>query len=129
LGSQIITDDGFAQVFAATTNGTSGNQTFGISSGTSNCAGSGGTASNDTQKNMYVSSNYDVLSQEMAQGSGEHLKAFSTLMGCDSAHSQEFAQTLKSNYRAIAGSSPEQMLQKVKTAMGSDPQLKQACSI
>ena len=38
LGSMIIKDDGFVQVFAATTNATSGSQTFGITSGTSNCA-------------------------------------------------------------------------------------------
>src|SRR6186713_935077 len=38
LGSMIFEpDSGFTQVFAATTNGTSGNQTFGITSGTSNC--------------------------------------------------------------------------------------------
>ena len=37
LGSMIFDpDSGFTQIFAATTNGTSGNQTFGISTGTSN---------------------------------------------------------------------------------------------
>ena len=42
LGSMIFEpDSGFTQVFAATTNGTSGNQTFGITSGTSNCASGG----------------------------------------------------------------------------------------
>ena len=38
LGSLIFdADSGWTQIFAATTNGTSGNQTFGITSGTSNC--------------------------------------------------------------------------------------------
>ncbi|MFN7453535.1 MAG: DUF3015 family protein, partial [Pseudobdellovibrionaceae bacterium] len=37
LGSVIFGNEkGFSQIFAATTNGTVGNQTFGISSGTSN---------------------------------------------------------------------------------------------
>ena len=38
LGSVVFgAKTGFVQVFAATTNGTSGNQTSGITSGTSNC--------------------------------------------------------------------------------------------
>ena len=41
LGSVVISDDGFLQVFAATTNGTSYSQSFGITSGTSNCVEKG----------------------------------------------------------------------------------------
>ncbi len=40
LGSMIFGDSpGFVQVLAATTNGCSGSQTFGITTGTSNCGG------------------------------------------------------------------------------------------
>ena len=45
---------GFVQVFAATTNGTFGSQTFGITTGTSNCGGGGGgtpTARNYVETN------------------------------------------------------------------------------
>jgi hypothetical protein len=128
LGSEIITDGGFVQVFAATTNDTLGTQTFGISSGTSNCESAGGVASNDTEKNMYVSSNHDVITQEMTQGSGEHLKALSTLMGCDQAHSDQFAQVMKKNYRSIASDSPKTLLENVKSSVSADPVLKTACN-
>ena len=40
FGSMIFGNQaGFMQVFAATTNGTSGSQTFGITTGTLNCGG------------------------------------------------------------------------------------------
>src|SRR5262245_22752963 len=51
---------GFIQVLAATTNGTSGNQTFGITSGTSNCdTGSGGSAS----AKVFIAANREALSK------------------------------------------------------------------
>jgi len=37
LGSMLIQSNGKEQIFVATTNGSSGSQTFGITSGTSNC--------------------------------------------------------------------------------------------
>src|ERR1700751_4381430 len=124
LGSDLIKDDGIVQIFAATTNGTSGNQTFGITSGTSNCTGSGGYAQIDAEKQMYVEANYDALSQEMAQGAGEHLGALSSLMGCSRESSNQFASVMKKNYSSIAASQgAESMLTKVKTTISSDPVL------
>jgi hypothetical protein len=84
LGSLIFEpSNGFTQVFAATTNGTFGTQTFGITSGTSNCAGgSGGSAS----AKAFVETNRAALAKDIARGSGETIDSLSKLAGCREAH-------------------------------------------
>jgi hypothetical protein len=130
LGSMIIKDDGFVQIFAATTNGTAGTQTFGITSGTSNCTGSGGYAKVDAEKQMYMEANLDNISQEMAQGSGEHLDALASLVGCQNGNEAQFAATMKKNYASFSGEkSPLGMLEKVKATVSADPALSKVCSI
>jgi hypothetical protein len=66
-------------VLAATTNGSSGTQTFGISTGTSNCetapGGSAGTK-------VFVAANREALSKDIARGSGETITNLSVLAGC-----------------------------------------------
>ncbi len=130
LGSLVIQDDGIVQIFAATTNGTFGSQTFGITSGTSNCGGSGGWAKNDAAQKMYVSSTYDSITQEMAQGSGEHLNALASILGCDKDSAPEFSALMKKDYKNIVGQSqePAQMLEAVKKDVSSNPQLKKSCN-
>lgn len=97
LGSMIFeADSGFTQIFAATTNGTSGNQTFGISSGTSNCDGtSGGSASTKA----FVQTNRVALSKDIARGRGETLASLSQLAGCGSPDA--VGRTLQKNFKQI----------------------------
>jgi hypothetical protein len=80
LGSLIFdADSGFTQIFAATTNGTLGNQTFGITSGTSNCAdSSGGSAS----AKAFVETNRVALAKDIARGQGETIDSLTVLAGC-----------------------------------------------
>lgn len=93
-GSQLMGKDG-NQILAATTNGTSGNQTFGISSGTSNCV----TASQQTAKiRNFIEANYASLVTDMAKGQGDSLNTLSSFYGCDHG---AFATTMKSNYERI----------------------------
>jgi hypothetical protein len=83
LGSMIFDhDSGFTQIFAATTNGTSGNQTFGITSGTSNCDTGPGSA--DTAKN-FVEANRVALAKDISRGKGATLTSLSELAGCGDA--------------------------------------------
>lgn len=93
LGSQVIGKEG-NQILAATTNGT-GTQTFGISSGTSNCV----TASEQTAmiKN-FIEANYESLVTDMAKGQGDSLKTLSSFYGCNS---DTFATEMKNNYETI----------------------------
>mgnify|MGYP003693813587 CR=1 FL=1 len=68
------------QVLMATTNGTFGSNTFGISFGTSGCTNDGKVWA-EQKTTMFAQLNFENLSQEMAQGQGEHLASLATLMG------------------------------------------------
>jgi hypothetical protein len=83
LGSIVFgSQAGFVQVSAATTNGTSGNQTFGITSGTSNCVPSSKAEAFNKQRE-FVNTNLASLATEMSQGNGETLAAFTQTLGCE----------------------------------------------
>jgi len=100
FGSQIHGKEG-NQILAATTNGTSGNQTFGISSGTSNCV----TATEKTaQIKNFIEANYAALVTEMAKGQGDSLMTLSSFYGCDQ---NLFAAELKQNFETIAPKSED----------------------
>ncbi len=112
LGSLIIKDNNILQIFAATTNGTFGSQTFGITTGTSNCTPDS-KAYLDKQKEIFVTVNYESLETEMAIGEGEKLKSFSELMGCDY---KTFSNISKTYYKDIftKDSTPKNLIQKIK---------------
>jgi hypothetical protein len=97
LGSIIFEpDSGFTQIFAATTNGTSGNQTFGITTGTSNCdTGPGGSAATKT----FIVANRSALAKDIARGSGETLSSMSHLAECQNAAA--VGPTLQRNFSQI----------------------------
>jgi len=97
LGSIIFGDkEGFIQVIAATFNGTAGNQTFAISSGTSNCEEqSKGT---DSAK-VYIEGNKEALAKEIAQGQGEAIAGLSEVAGCSDASA--VGSSLQANYATI----------------------------
>lgn len=80
LGSLLFEPStGFTQVLAATTNGTSANQTFGITSGTSNCdSGPGSSAS----AKAFVQTNRSAMAKDIARGKGETISNLSALAGC-----------------------------------------------
>ena len=74
------------QILAVTTNGTSGNQTFGITSGTSGCDPNG-RISGGTQKMVlaFVEDNMEQIAMDVAAGEGETLETIAGLMNVDSA--------------------------------------------
>lgn len=83
LGSLIFEpNSGFTQIFAATTNGTFGSQTFGISSGTSNC---NDTAGGSASAKSFVETNRTALVKDIARGQGETIESLSRLGGCSDA--------------------------------------------
>ncbi len=96
LGSMMIgSNPGFSQVFASTTNGTSNSQTFGISSGTSNCSTKGGTASTRS----FIEGNLEALAKDMARGQGETIVALSALAGC--ADASAVGTVLQSQFKSV----------------------------
>lgn len=100
LGSIIIKNQNTSvlQALAATTNATSGNQTFGITSGTSNCNKPSNFVSND-KLNQFVNENMDELAMDISAGKGETLNTVATLMNVE--NKEDFASKLQANFSDI----------------------------
>lgn len=88
------------QVLAATTNGTSGNQTFGITFGTSGCT-QDGVVSSSWKTAMYIDGNRVALARDAAAGQGESLDTLATVMGIKDADRAVFASTVKSYFGTV----------------------------
>jgi DUF3015 family protein len=111
------------QVMMATTNGTSGTQTFGISSGTSGCTNDG-TIMAQHKVSVFAAANYDSLSQEMARGGGEHLASLAELMGIPAESRPEFFALAQAQYAGLVRSgdtTPAAMIQTLQTGMETHP--------
>lgn len=119
-----------AQVLAATTNGSFGNQTFGISSGTAGCK-RGGTVTADARTQMYAAANIDQLASDMAAGRGESLDTLAQLIGVTDADKPAFFALAKNNFGALFATdqvSAGEMLGSLKSLMAADAQLSQYVS-
>ena len=91
-------NDGIApQVLAVTTNGTFGNQTFAITSGTSGCT-QGGVVRSNWKTVMFIEGNKTRLAQDIATGEGESLASLSKVVGVEAQDEQRFAAGVKSNF-------------------------------
>ena len=101
LGSTIWTDGSSLvhQVLGATTNAISGNQTFGMTSGTSNCELEGGGMVK--AQNVFIEANRVSLANDIARGGGETLTSLTRMYGCEGA---EVAPKLQQNYETIFSS-------------------------
>ncbi len=85
---------------AITTNGTSGNQTFGITTGTLGCQADGAISSR-ARISMFTGSNMDSLARDMSVGRGESLNVLADLMGVKDADKAHFFQATKTNFSTI----------------------------
>lgn len=122
LGSMLFGPGaGITQIFAATTNGTSANQTFGISSGTSNCDASAPSAKS---AKVYVETNRAALAKDIARGKGETLNGLAELGGCKD--SRTVGSKLQSQFKTIfpsAQTSDAQVSNTVVDMLASDATL------
>ncbi len=102
LGSMLFEDqNGLAsQTFAVTTNGTFGNGTFGITSGTSNCDKPASFSSNK-KLNEFVADNMDNLARDIARGNGEYLNTLAILADVPDSKRAVFYKQLQSNFSNI----------------------------
>jgi hypothetical protein len=125
LGSVVFGDaPGMVQIFAATTNGTFGSQTFGITFGTSNCVDGGGAVASTRS---FVETNREVLAKDISRGSGETIATLATLAGCSDESS--VGRTLQSNFGRIfpsAAASDRQVSESVVDVLRSEQDL--SCS-
>jgi len=115
------------QIGAWFLNGLLGNQTFAMTSGTSDCKNA---LSANSEQVQFVENNYSNLAKEMAIGQGENLGALANLMGCSADQTEHFAVFAKDNYNTIfksEQSTPSEMLASLKEGLSGDPVLAASC--
>lgn len=113
------------QVLAVTTNGTFGNQTFGISSGTSGCT-QDGTVSSTWQTAMFIDGNKKALARDTSAGQGETLDALAQLIGIEAKDKATFARVAQKNFAHIfpnADVSAEQIRVSLRDVIAADSDL------
>ncbi|MGH7434090.1 MAG: DUF3015 family protein [Polyangiaceae bacterium] len=123
LGSMIITSGGIVQIFAATTNNT-GTQTFGITSGTSNCDDSDASSASTR---VFVEANRVALAKDISRGAGETVAGLAAIAGC--ADAKAVGAALQHNFGVIfpsASTSDEAVTDAILTTLQSDASL--SCS-
>jgi hypothetical protein len=113
------------QVLGATTNGTSGNQTFGITSGTSGCTQDGAVRSS-WKTAMFIDGNKERLARDVSIGSGEALESLAHLIGVEAQDRAAFARVARDNMRLIFptdNAGTEQIVAALRAVLGADAQL------
>ena len=128
FGGMVIKDNKILpQIGAWFLNGLLGNQTFAMTSGTSDCKNA---FSAQTEQKQFVESNYGNLAKEMAIGQGENLTALAGLMGCSADQTDHFSDFTKDHYNTIFKSgqdTPSEMLASLKEGLSGDPVLAASC--
>ncbi|MGB5854609.1 MULTISPECIES: DUF3015 domain-containing protein [Oceanisphaera] len=127
LGSMVFAGNSgkVSKVLGATTNGSSGNQTFGITFGTLGCDGTGPVTSSEKLA-MFIDGNMDNLARDMAKGEGETLATLSEVWGIQQADKSEFNAVAQANFADIFGSenvTSQEVLVSLNTLLAQDATL------
>jgi hypothetical protein len=127
LGTQIWAGQSglIPKVLGATTNGTFGNQTFGITSGTLGCS-SDGVITVDARTSLFASANIDQLAAEIAAGEGETLDTLAALYEVEAADRAAFAALAQREYGNLFSSDDvtvADVLASLEGAMAQDGKL------
>ncbi len=118
------------QILASTTNGLFGTQTFGITTGTSNC-NPVGLVKLEKEREEFAKNNYSTLVKEMAMGEGENLDTLAGLYGCSQGSQADFGSLVQANFSDIVKSdstTSQQMLSSLKSEMSGHAVLSKSCS-
>jgi hypothetical protein len=89
-------------VIAATTNGSFGNQTFGMTFGTIGCDASQTVES--TAATHFLDDNMESVARDMSTGQGESLDTLANLMGIQAQHKEKFFSVTQANFATIFSS-------------------------
>ena len=114
---------GPVQFLATTTNGTSGNKTFGMTSGTNGCS------MNDTLTyggKSLLGSIMGEFSEDVARGEGEALNAVAVMYGVEQQDRASFATAMHSNFQTLFPSenvTAEEVMASMNEIMKADAQL------
>ncbi|MGA1870479.1 MAG: DUF3015 family protein [bacterium] len=118
LGSMFFesqSDGLMTQICAATTNGSFGNQTFGITSGTLGCEKFSSFAMRE-RLNKFAADNMDNIASDIAAGEGEFLEAIADLAEVPQENRANLYVMLQNNFDAIFSSTEvtnEEVVQKI----------------
>ena len=91
---------GVAHFLASTTNGTSGNATFGMTSGTNGCS-TNGTLTYGGRPMIALNGMMDELSEDMAKGNGEALTTYAVVLGVAPEDREHFAAVTHEHFQQI----------------------------
>ena len=96
LGTMVFEDKpGKIQIVSATINGTFGSQTFGITTGTSNCVDS----NSHEEASLYITVNQEALAKDISRGNGETLSGLSKILRC--TDEAALGSALQRNYQKL----------------------------
>ena len=110
-------------VLAATTNATTGNNTFGMTTGTNGCT-TNGTLGYGGQS--VVSSIMDEFSEDVARGEGDALDTVAVVYGVEVQDRDTFAKVMHENFATIFPSedvTADEMMASIEVIMKSDATL------
>lgn len=119
------------QILAVTTNGTSGNQTFGISSGTLGCT-QDGVVRPPAEVRILLMSSLDNLAVDVARGEGETLRALAALMAIAAPDQPRFFASLQGNFVRIFPTetvTADQVITAINAVMAEDQVLRRYASV
>ena len=88
------------KVLGATTNTTSGNQTFGITFGTLGCDGTD-TVTSTAKVSLFIDGNMDNLARDMSKGEGETLSTLAEVWGLSAEDQVTFNQLAQANFSDV----------------------------
>lgn len=132
LGWEVTQKNSLVSSSIRTTTNTFLPNTFSMTSGTSGCT-KHSIVQREKEQLYFVESNLEQLSIEVAQGSGEYLTSFASLMGC-SAGSQDFAKVMQSQFEVLTQDLPQSsasaplFLDRVRATIQSSGRLATACT-
>ena len=112
-----------SHVVASLTNGTSGNATFGMTTGTNGCSADGKLTYGGKS---LIAAVMDEFSEDVARGDGEALSAVAVAMGVDEADRPLFKQVMHDNFTSLfpsADVTAEQVSNRVIELMRANDQL------
>jgi uncharacterized protein YukE len=119
------------QSLAVTTNGTSANQTFGITSGTLGCD-TEGVIQASARTTQFVSSNMEKLARDMAAGEGEALSSLAQVIGVQEQDKQAFFRVAQDHFSEIysgADVTAGEVVKRLGDAMANNAILKDYTSV
>ncbi|MGE3609900.1 MAG: DUF3015 family protein [Bacteriovoracaceae bacterium] len=117
------------QVLAVTTNNYASNNTFGISSGTSNCVpDKAHTAQVRKNMQLFVTANREALANDIVKSQGETIASISEIMGCKDVN--YLGATLQSRYETIFNSKEDvKVADNMFNTVSSDRYLLESCKL